>query len=295
MQGSHIAVKRLYDHDRCYIFQNRDGRVIFAIPYEGDFTLIGTTDRDYPGDPGKAQIGSDEIDYLCRTASEYFRAPVMRDAIVWSYSGVRPLYDDGASKAQETTREYVLMLDGDAASGAGPQYLWRQDHHLATFGRRAMKKIERVLGRRGPAWTSGSHLPGGDFAVDGFEALAASLSAQAPRVVPKTIARLARAYGTEAQGHPDRRRPGRYYRRRSGRAAKWISLSKKNGPRAPMNSLAALKLGLRFSAAEEEALARHLEGARINSHECEGSMAVLFWRWIKARPRRAPWSFDGAL
>ncbi len=87
VQGSHIVVRKLYDHDRCYIFQNRDGRVIFAIPYENDFTLIGTTDRDYQGDPAAVHAGEDEVAYLCAAASEYFRAPVTPDRIVWRYSG----------------------------------------------------------------------------------------------------------------------------------------------------------------------------------------------------------------
>src|SRR5690606_18323436 len=110
VQGSHIVVKKLYAHDRCYFFQNSDGRIFFAIPYEGDFTLIGTTDRDYRGDPGEVKITEEEKDYLLAAASEYFAAPVTHDDIVWAYSGVRPLYDDGASAAQEATRDYVLKL-----------------------------------------------------------------------------------------------------------------------------------------------------------------------------------------
>ena len=108
VQGSHIVVRKLYDHDRAYIFQNSDGRIVFAIPYEDDFTLIGTTDLDYTGDPAAVSASEDEIVYLCSAASEYFARPIRRDDVVWTYSGVRPLYDDGASKAQEATRDYVL-------------------------------------------------------------------------------------------------------------------------------------------------------------------------------------------
>ncbi|MFN3672853.1 MAG: glycerol-3-phosphate dehydrogenase, partial [Bosea sp. (in: a-proteobacteria)] len=100
VQGSHIVVPRLYEHERCYIFQNADGRIIFAIPYERDFTLIGTTDRDYRGNPADVAATPEEIAYLCAAASEYFARPVTEDSVVWTYSGVRPLYDDGASKAQ---------------------------------------------------------------------------------------------------------------------------------------------------------------------------------------------------
>ena len=118
VQGSHIVVKRIFAHDRCYFFQNSDQRIFFAIPYEQDFTLIGTTDQDYHGDPATVAITSPEIAYLCAGASAYFRAPIVPADVVWTYSGVRPLYDDGASAAQEATRDYVLALDapGDAPS-----------------------------------------------------------------------------------------------------------------------------------------------------------------------------------
>ncbi len=118
VQGSHIVVRRKFPDPRAYFFQNNDGRIIFAIPYEDDFTLIGTTDQDYKGDPAKVAITDSETDYLCQAASEYFREPVRREDIVWTYSGVRPLYDDGASKAQEATRDYVLKED--APDGLAP-------------------------------------------------------------------------------------------------------------------------------------------------------------------------------
>ena len=111
VKGSHIVVDKLYDHDRCYIFQNADGRICFAIPYEQNYTLIGTTDEDHTGDPGSPRISDGETDYLLAAVSEYFRRPVTREHIRWAYAGIRPLYDDGASKAQEATRDYVLKLD----------------------------------------------------------------------------------------------------------------------------------------------------------------------------------------
>src|SRR4029450_9551990 len=100
-------------HDRCYIFQNADSRIVFAIPYERDFTLIGTTDRDYSGDPADVKPTPEEVDYLCRAASEYLQSAVTPSDVVWTYSGVRPLYDDGASAAQAATRDYVLAVDAD--------------------------------------------------------------------------------------------------------------------------------------------------------------------------------------
>ena len=112
VQGSHIIVRKKFDDPRAYFFQNPDNRIIFAIPYEQDFTLIGTTDRDYKDDPKDVKISDEETTYLCNAASEYFKEPVRREDIVWTYSAVRPLYDDGASKAQEATRDYVLKVEG---------------------------------------------------------------------------------------------------------------------------------------------------------------------------------------
>ncbi|BBE73798.1 glycerol-3-phosphate dehydrogenase [Oharaeibacter diazotrophicus] len=200
VQGSHIVVKRVFDHDRAYIFQNADGRIIFAIPYEGSFTLIGTTDRDWTGDPADVAITDGEIDYLLAAAGEYFAKPIGRSDIVWSYSGVRPLYDDGASKAQEATRDYVLKVDG--ADGA-PRLVNVFGGKITTYRRLAesvLEKIEEALGRRGKgSWTGGAALPGGDFLVEGFEALVAELGAAHPGVTPALVRRLARAYGTEAR------------------------------------------------------------------------------------------------
>ncbi|MGH6805518.1 MAG: glycerol-3-phosphate dehydrogenase, partial [Ensifer adhaerens] len=113
VQGSHIVVRKKFNDPRAYFFQNPDGRIMFAIPYEDDFTLIGTTDRDYTGNPAEVRISDTEVDYLCKAASEYFLEPVEKDDIVWTYAAVRPLFDDGASKAQEATRDYVLRVEGD--------------------------------------------------------------------------------------------------------------------------------------------------------------------------------------
>ncbi len=111
VRGSHIVTRKLYDHDKCYFFQGTDGRIIFAIPYEQDFTLIGTTDAEHH-DPAQQPVCTDaESDYLCAFASQYFKRPVTPADVVWSYSGVRPLYDDGASSATAATRDYTLKVD----------------------------------------------------------------------------------------------------------------------------------------------------------------------------------------
>ena len=127
VQGIHIVVRRLYEHDRCYIFQNADNRIIFAIPYEHDFTLIGTTDQDYVGDPAGVRPRR-RRSTISAPASEYFAAPVEPADVVWTYSGVRPLYDDGASEAQEATRDYVLSSTPRRRAAAVD--LRRQDHDL---------------------------------------------------------------------------------------------------------------------------------------------------------------------
>jgi glycerol-3-phosphate dehydrogenase len=196
VQGSHIVVRRIFDHDRCYIFQNPDGRIIFAIPYETDFTLIGTTDQDYVGDPAKVAITDAEIDYLCTAVSEYFTRAVTRDDIVWSYSGVRPLHDDGAGSAQETTRDYVVKLESDPAPLVNVF-----GGKITTYRRLAesvLDMVGEVLGARGQPWTAKAPLPGGDFPMTGFDALFAATVRTHPRLPPATLRRLVRAYGTDA-------------------------------------------------------------------------------------------------
>jgi glycerol-3-phosphate dehydrogenase len=199
VQGSHIVVKKLYDHDRCYIFQNGDGRIIFAIPYQDDFTLIGTTDRDYTGDPKDVKISQEETDYLLSAASEYFAKPVMKDAIVWTYSGVRPLFDDGASAAQEATRDYVLKVEGDAATGAVVNVFGGKLTTSRRLAESVLEKIEEVLGKKKGAWTKVSTLPGGDFGPLSFDAEVRRLGLDYPELRGTLLKRLMRLYGSKAR------------------------------------------------------------------------------------------------
>lgn len=199
VQGSHIVVPRLFDDERCYIFQTADGRIIFAIPYEGDYTLIGTTDRDFKGELDDISVSASEIDYLCMAASEYFKKPITPDDIVWTYSGVRPLYDDGASKAQEATRDYVLKTDGDAESGALVNVFGGKITTYRRLSESVMENIEAIVGRRGPSWTRDASLPGGDFPVDGFNRLRTELCATYPQLSNRLVTRLVRNYGTDAR------------------------------------------------------------------------------------------------
>ncbi len=199
VQGSHIVIARKFEDPRAYFFQNKDGRIIFAIPYEEDFTLIGTTDQDYRGDPRDVKISSTEIDYLCSAASEYFAEPVSRGDIVWTYSGVRPLFDDGASKAQEATRDYVIKAN--AKDGEAP-LINSFGGKITTFRKLSesvLEKIEEHLGQRGKAWTANAKLPGGDFAPTGFDGEVSRLKADYPFLDRSHARRLMRLYGTKAR------------------------------------------------------------------------------------------------
>lgn len=198
VQGSHIVVPKKFQDPRAYFFQNKDRRIIFAIPYEEDFTLIGTTDRDFSGDLRHVAISDAEVDYLCAAASEYFAEPVRRQDIVWSYSAVRPLYDDHASKAQEATRDYVLK--GEGGNGEAP-IINAFGGKITTYRRLAesmLEKIEGYLGKRGEPWTAGAPLPGGNFPQTGFEAQVGQLSAAYPFLEVAIARRLTRLYGTLA-------------------------------------------------------------------------------------------------
>jgi glycerol-3-phosphate dehydrogenase len=195
VRGSHIVTRKLYDHDRCYFFQGTDGRIIFAIPYEQDFTLIGTTDLDHAGDPQTARCSDAERDYLCAFASQYFAKPVTPADVVWTYSGVRPLYNDGASSASAATRDYVLTLDPQDAP-----LLSVFGGKITTYRRLAEDALAKLAPHlpMKPAWTARKPLPGGDFPHTGVAALTAALQTAHPYLTAPHAARLIRAYGTDA-------------------------------------------------------------------------------------------------
>ena len=197
VRGSHIVTKKLYDHDKCYFFQGQDGRIIFAIPYEEDFTLIGTTDAEHEGDPLSAEATDAEQDYLCAFASDYFERPVTRDDVVWTYSGVRPLYDDGAKSATAATRDYVLSLDD-----AGPPLLSVFGGKITTYRKLAedaFDKLARFFPGREAHWTAGVPLPGGDFPVKGAGPLEHDLKRDYPFLSDYWARRMVRHYGLETR------------------------------------------------------------------------------------------------
>ncbi|MEX1180138.1 MAG: glycerol-3-phosphate dehydrogenase [Cucumibacter sp.] len=200
VQGSHIVTRKLFDHDRAYFFQNPDGRVLFAIPYEGDFTLIGTTDHDHPGPPDVPAAGGDEIDYLCAAASDWFAKSVTPADVLWTYSGVRPLFDDGTSRAQEATRDFRFGLD----AGLGkPPFLSVYGGKITTYRRLAEATLEKLgnwfpglAARRG--WTGRAPLPGGEFSLDDIAATRSRLSRDFPFLSPREVTHFFRHYGLDA-------------------------------------------------------------------------------------------------
>ncbi len=198
VKGSHIVLEKLYEHDRCYIFQNADGRIFFAIPYEKDFTLIGTTDQDFHGPAGPVEISEAEVDYLLASAGAYFKRPLRREMLCWSYSGVRPLYDDGASKAQAATREYVLKMEGKAGE---PQVLSVFGGKITTsrkLGEDVLAMLKPIFPQMKPAWTRDAKLPGG---MD-YLAVAAYLDAAKKRysfLKPQEVERMFYTYGNRIE------------------------------------------------------------------------------------------------
>ncbi len=206
VKGSHIVVRRLFEHDHAYIFQNPDKRIIFAIPYQHDFTLIGTTDIEISGDaPGTARIDADEIDYLCTQASRYFDKPVAPADVVWTYSGVRPLLDDASGDPSAVTRDYLLESNTAAAPLLS---VW--GGKITTFRKLAedaADEVGKMLGedrtQRRP-WTRGAFLAGGDLSAwigtatrpdDDFERFVTAVQSRFPWLDRALTRRLARAYG----------------------------------------------------------------------------------------------------
>ena len=194
-KGSHIVVRRLFGHDRGYIFQTADRRVVFALPFERDFTLIGTTDGPFAGDPGAVAPSAGEINYLCAVVNDHFRAVISPADVVWAFAGVRSLHDDGANAPQDAMRDYVLVLDEQPGKAA---LLTVYGGKITTHRRLAETALERLAGVLGarPAWTRQSRLPGGDFPVDGVARLVADARRTWPFLSEAHIRRLVQAYGT---------------------------------------------------------------------------------------------------
>ncbi len=201
VKGSHIVVPRVCEGDHAYILQNDDRRIVFIIPYEGDYSLIGTTDVPFEGDPAEAQITGGEVGYLCAAVNRYLAKPIVPEDVVWSYAGVRPLYDDARANVSAVTRDYVFDIDRGANDDDAPM--------LSIFGGKittyrklaehAMDKLLPTLGRSGPAWTERAVLPGGDIPDGDFDAYVTGLCKSKPWLPSDLAWRYARAYGTRTE------------------------------------------------------------------------------------------------
>ena len=265
VKGSHLVVDKLYDHDRCYIFQNADGRICFVIPYETNFTLIGTTDEDHQGEPGKPEITEAETDYLLGAVSEYFKKPVSRNMIRWSYAGIRPLYDDGASKAQAATRDYVLKLDQLADQAPVLSVFGGKITTSRKLAEHALEKLAAFFPNAGGPWNRDTSLPGGDLPVADVASYILEKQNAYSFLKPANVLRLFKAYGTDIDKLMNGARFG------SDLGAFFGPISAREVEYLRDNEWAVTaddilwrrsKLGLHMSAAEQRALRAYMEKAR---------------------------------
>lgn len=195
VKGSHIVVRRLFDHDKSYIFQNADGRIVFAIPYETDFTLIGTTEEKMSGAPDYASISDIEIDYLCKVANNYFCKPVSPQDVVWTFAGVRALYDTRSLSAKDLSRDYFLALD----SGVNKPPLLSVYGGKLTAARHLAETVLEQLASfipMGKSWTAHIPLPGGNFAWNSLNEQTEKTLAKWSFLSSSHARRLVRSYGT---------------------------------------------------------------------------------------------------
>ena len=244
VRGSHIVVKQVYTHDRCYILPGGDGRVIFSMPYEGSFTLIGTTDVEQDA-PEPVECSDEEVDYLLSCAGAYFANPPTRKDVVWTYAGVRSLFASADGSASAASRDYSFALD----AGKGmPPLLNVFGGKITTYRRlaeHALEKLQAHLPGAAARWTSGVPLPGGDFAMGRFAEKCEQLIEQYSFLDEKWATRLVRLYGTSA--------------------------TKLLG-----SATTAKDLGLDFGASLTEAEARYLQ-----ENELAQSAADILWRRTK--------------
>jgi len=261
VKGSHIVVPRMFPHDRGYVLQSADGRVVFVLPFERDFTLIGTTDEDFAGDPAAAAPTGAEITYLCNSVNNYFRHDIGVGDVKWAFAGVRSLYDDGSRKPEDVTRDYHLTLDER----------FREAPLLTVYGGKITtyrRLAEAVLARLRhffhprPAWTGEVPLPGGDFAWNALDAQVTQAQQAWPFLEEPHARRLVQAYGTRID-------------RVLGTAKGWDDLGIRFGADLTEAEVRYLtrhewaenaddvlwrrsKLGLKFSEAEKETLGRFM-------------------------------------
>jgi glycerol-3-phosphate dehydrogenase len=260
VKGSHIVVRRLFDHDCGYIFQLPERRIVFALPFAGDFTLIGTTNEDFSGSLEAAAPSGDEVMFLCRTASEFFREQIAPEHVIWAFAGVRSLHDDGAGRPEDVTRDYHLMLD--ERSGAAP-LLTIYGGKITTYRRlaeAALRKLGQIMSLRGP-WTATAPLPGGDFLRERTETLVAQAQRSWPFLDEPNTFRLVRAYGTRLYRifgkRASREEAGPWFGPLSAAEIRYL-MTQEWARNAQDVLWRRSKLGLRLSAMDQEGLARFM-------------------------------------
>ncbi len=199
IKGSHIVTRKLYEGDQAYILQNPDKRIIFAIPYERDFTLIGTTDVPFEGDPGPVTISDNETTYLCESLNRFFKTQITPKDVVWTYSGVRPLFDDAAENASAVTRDYVLDIEDQAGTLPVLSVFGGKITTYRRLAEHALEKLAPYLPPLGKTWTADKALPGGDLPAGGFDAYLAAFAKRYSFLSEHMTRRLVRDYGTRAE------------------------------------------------------------------------------------------------
>lgn len=263
VKGSHIVVPHLFAHNKSYIFQNNDGRIVFAIPYQTAFTLIGTTEVKVSGDPATASISDDEVTYLCNVANDYFRKSITPKHVVWTFAGVRALYDSRSLSEKDLSRDYLLMLDGDKTR---PPLLTIYGGKLTAARRLAEAALEKLVGiiPMKHAWTAQFPLPGGDFAWDKADELIQKYRIQWPFLSAAHAQRLVRAYGTRIQTILGNAKSMSDLGKRFGEDLTEVEvkyLMQHEWARTADDILwLRSKLGLTFTAEEKEQLATYMAG-----------------------------------
>lgn len=198
VKGSHLVVPKLYEGDQAYLFQNQDRRIIFAIPYEGDFTLIGTTDIPYDADPATVAISDAETAYLCNAVNRYMATSIGPSDVVWSYAGVRPLYDDASQNVSAVTRDYVFDLDTPENQAPLLSIYGGKITTYRKLAEHALEKLLPAIGATGQVWTKSASLPGGDIPNADFNSFLQDFSRRHDWLPAALARRYARAYGTRA-------------------------------------------------------------------------------------------------
>ncbi|KAF3997387.1 glycerol-3-phosphate dehydrogenase [Glaciimonas immobilis] len=197
VKGSHIVTKRLFDHDHAYIFQNPDKRIVFAIPYENDFTAIGTTDVEYSGDPAKVDISEEETAYLCESVNRYFNIPVSPSQVVWSWSGVRPLLEEEVANPSAVTRDYRLELTTEPEMAPVLSVFGGKITTYRRLAEEAMEKLQPLFSyMKAQAWTADAPLPGGDIENADFPRFLKQFQQRYAWLPAATAKRYAHAYGS---------------------------------------------------------------------------------------------------